>query len=50
MLLRLLERRFGAVNDAQQSRIKSADVRELDVWVDRIFEGDNVDAVLDARH
>lgn len=49
-LTRLLERRFVNLTAAQRARIEAADVTRLDTWLDRIFDGDSVDAVLDGQH
>lgn len=49
-LVRLLERRFVNLTSLQRGRIDAADVKQLDVWLDRIFDGDSVDAVLDGQH
>lgn len=46
-LLRLVERRFGPVADAERARILAADSIEIDRWLDRLFDADSLDALLD---
>ncbi|MBF0440071.1 MAG: DUF4351 domain-containing protein [Magnetococcales bacterium] len=46
MLLRQMQRRFGAVPESVQKRVVSADSKELDTWSDRIFDADSAQAVL----
>ncbi|MBF0429314.1 MAG: DUF4351 domain-containing protein, partial [Magnetococcales bacterium] len=39
-LLKQLHRRFGAVPEAVQVKVTSAELGELEVWLDRIFDAD----------
>ena len=45
VLLRLLERRFGAVPDPVRDRIASADVADLDHWIMRVLDAGSIDDV-----
>ncbi|MCG5549472.1 DUF4351 domain-containing protein [Halorhodospira halochloris] len=49
MLARLLERRFGPLNNQQLERIRSADEQTLWAWSDRVFQADSADEVLDSQ-
>ena len=51
-LLRLLERRFGAVPEDARALIRTASVGELDAWLDAFVSASNLDDVLrnDAVH
>ena len=44
-LVRLLERRFGALSDADRARIEGADLDQLDTWIDRVLDVKNLKAV-----
>ena len=44
-LLRLMERRFGAVPEAARARISAASVADLDGWLDAILDAGDVDEV-----
>ena len=44
-LLRLLERRFGAVPEDARTRILAAPVGDLDAWLDVILSASNLDDV-----
>ncbi|MFM8330336.1 MAG: Rpn family recombination-promoting nuclease/putative transposase [Candidatus Methylumidiphilus sp.] len=46
MLLRLLERRFGAVDEPSRQRLQTADAATLLRWGERLFQADSVDEVL----
>jgi len=46
MLLRLLERRFGAVSDQQRERIQNTDADTLLAWSDRILTAADINEVL----
>jgi hypothetical protein len=46
MLLRLLERRFGAVSEQQGERIRNADADTLLAWSDRILTAADINEVL----
>ncbi len=46
ILLRLIDRKFGAPNEAARARITSADPDTLLRWSDRILTADSLDAVL----
>ncbi|MBF0439361.1 MAG: cytosolic protein, partial [Magnetococcales bacterium] len=45
-LLKQLQRRFGAVPEAIQVKVASANLGELEIWLDRIFDADSAQAVL----
>ena len=51
-LLRLLERRFGAVPEDARARILAAPVRDLDAWFDASVSASDLDDVFgnDAGH
>ncbi|MDE0507922.1 MAG: Rpn family recombination-promoting nuclease/putative transposase [Gammaproteobacteria bacterium] len=44
-LIRLLERRFGLLEQADLDRISGADLEQLDAWIDRVLDAESVDAV-----
>jgi len=44
-LVRLLEKRFGALPDPLRTRVLSADVQSLDAWLDRVFDAADLQAV-----
>ena len=46
MLLRLLEKRFGAVSAAARQRVATATLADLGTWTDRLLIADSVEAVL----
>jgi hypothetical protein len=48
-LLRLVERRFGPVAEAARTRILAADSTEIDRWLDRLFDADSLEALLDGE-
>ncbi|HKK23779.1 MAG TPA: hypothetical protein VJ947_08840 [Pseudohaliea sp.] len=48
-LLRLVERRFGPVAEAVRTRIIAADSTEIDRWLDRLFDADSLEALLDGE-
>ncbi|MBF0427753.1 MAG: DUF4351 domain-containing protein [Magnetococcales bacterium] len=45
-LLKLIQRRFGTVPEAIQVRVASANLGELELWLDRILDADSAQAVL----
>ncbi|MBF0296202.1 MAG: DUF4351 domain-containing protein, partial [Magnetococcales bacterium] len=45
ILLRQMQRRFGAVPDDIRQRVASAQPEELDAWIDSIFDADSLQAV-----
>ena len=45
-LLRLLERRFGAVPEEARARILAAPVADLDAWLDAFVSASSLDDVL----
>jgi len=44
-LVRLLEKRFGALPDPLRTRVLGADVQSLDAWLDRVFDAADLQAV-----
>ena len=44
-LIRLLERRFGPLPDADRARIEGADLDQLDAWIDRVLDVESLEAV-----
>ena len=47
-LTRLLERRFGPLPAAVKARVDGADLDQLDVWIDRVLDAKNLNAVFGA--
>ena len=47
-LTRLLERRFGPLPAAVKARVDGADLDQLDVWLDRVLDAKNLNAVFGA--
>ena len=47
-LIRLLERRFGPLPAAVKARVDGADLDQLDVWIDRVLDAKNLNAVFGA--
>jgi predicted transposase YdaD len=47
-LLRVLEKRFGAVSPRLRERIATADVASLDVWFDRALDTSDVKSVFES--
>ena len=47
-LTRLLERRFGSLPAAVKARVDGADLDQLDVWIDRVQDAKNLNAVFGA--
>ena len=45
ILLRLLERRFGAVPEAARARVCTASIADLDGWLDAILDAEDIDGV-----
>ena len=46
-LLRLIEAKFGTPTPEQQRRIESANIPQLDRWLDRILTASTLDELLD---
>lgn len=46
-LVRLLERRIGAVSEALRARIFAADLASIEVWFDRAIEATEFESVFD---
>jgi len=44
-LVRLLERRFGAVPDAVRERVATASLEQLDTWLDAVVDAESLDEV-----
>ena len=44
-LTHLLERRFGPLSRSVKDRIASADLDQLDTWIDRVLDAKSLDAV-----
>ncbi|TAN48010.1 MAG: DUF2887 domain-containing protein [Methylococcaceae bacterium] len=49
LLLRLLTKRFGAVNDEVRQRIGQATTEQLEIWTDNILDAKTLAAIFD-RH
>ncbi len=49
MLLRVMERRFGAVPDAVKDRVAAADIAALETWGMRILDTDKLEDVFGDR-
>jgi predicted transposase YdaD len=47
-LLRVLEKRFGALSPRLRERIATADVASLDVWFDRALDTSDVKSVFES--
>lgn len=45
-LIRLLERRFGPLAQADLDRIAGADLDQLDAWIDQVLDAESVEALL----
>ncbi len=45
MLLRLLERRFGALPDRDRERVLAADTATIEEWGLRVLDADSLEAV-----
>jgi predicted transposase YdaD len=45
-LLRLLERRFGALPEAVTARVADASTNEIESWLDRVLDASSLDDVL----
>jgi hypothetical protein len=48
MLLRLLRRRFGAVDERILARVRTADACNLEIWYDRLLDAESLDGVFGA--
>jgi len=44
-LVRLLERRFGAVPDAVRERVATASLEQIDTWFDAAIDAESLDEV-----
>lgn len=44
-LVRLLEKRFGALPEPLRAQVFEADVPSLDAWLDRVFDAPDLHAV-----
>jgi predicted transposase YdaD len=49
LLKRLLARRFGALPDAVQVRLTTADVDQLEEWAIKVLDAESLDEVFDQR-
>ena len=49
VLLRLLTRRFGLLDDATQLRLQQASLEELERWADNILDAESLDEVFAGR-
>ena len=47
MLARQLARRFGALDEQTNARLKSATLAQLETWADRILDAKTLQAVFD---
>lgn len=45
-LLRMIEKKFGSLTPEQLQRIESADIPQLDTWIDRILTASTLDELL----
>ena len=48
ILVRLLQKRFGPLSDAQRARIQSASSAEIEAWSERLFDASTAAEVLGA--
>ena len=48
-LLRLLQRRFGAVPESARARVAGGSAAELDAWIDALLDAQSLTEVFDAR-
>jgi len=44
-LVRLLERRFGAVPDSVRKRVATASPEQIDTWLDTVIDAESLDEV-----
>ena len=49
-LIQFLERRFGPLPARSKAKIMGANVRELDAWIDGVFEAQSAQALLGDIH
>lgn len=49
MLVRLIEKRFGAVSPQLRQRIFSADVATLEAWVERLLDAPDLQSVFESN-
>ena len=49
-LIQFIERRFGPLSERSKAKIMGANVRELDAWIDGVFEAQNAQALLGDIH
>lgn len=49
LVLRMLERKFGALEDERRARVRNAAEGELELWSDRILEAKSVEEVFGER-
>ena len=47
-VLRLLTRKFAEVSEDARSRVLSADVEQLSLWIDRVLTADSVEDVFES--
>jgi hypothetical protein len=45
-LTKLLARKFGALDERIEARVRAASVSELELWIERILDASTVDEVL----
>ena len=49
-LIQFLERRFGPLPEHSKAKIRGANVRKLDAWIDGVFEAQSAEALLGDIH
>ncbi len=49
VLRQLMNRRFGSVPEWAESRLKQAELKELEIWTDRILDAGRLEDVLDGK-
>ena len=49
-LIQFIERRFGLLSERSKAKIMGANVRELDAWIDGVFEAQSAQALLGDIH
>lgn len=49
ILGRLLEQRFGALSDADRTRVATSDPDTLDIWLDRVLDAETIEAVFESK-
>ncbi|MBF0427907.1 MAG: hypothetical protein HQL94_03225 [Magnetococcales bacterium] len=50
MLLHLIQRRFGMVPEAIHKQVFSANLTNLDIWIDRILDSDSLQAIFEDQN